>query len=65
MVETYGNQNLGKKFEDNIYKPMKQAYMDLVQIISSIKFNWNNKKISQKKFVYFLFFIFSYIFYSK
>ena len=39
LVETYGNQNLGKKFEDNIYKPMKQAYMDLVQIISSIKFN--------------------------
>ena len=40
LISTYGNDEiLGKIYEDNISKPIKQAYMDLVQILYSKKFN--------------------------
>ena len=40
LISTYGNDKiLGKIYEDNISKPIKQAYMDLVQILYSKKFN--------------------------
>ena len=40
LISTYGNDEiLGKIYEDNISKPIKQAYMDLVQILYSLKFN--------------------------
>jgi len=33
------DKDLHKKFEDEIYKPIQQAYMNLIQILSSKKFN--------------------------
>ena len=38
LVSSFGNDNLGKNFNEKIFNPIKQAYMDLVQILSSKKY---------------------------